>query len=167
MSTKNILTYNICLDKITLFSYYGLPIMKQERVILSFIAVLIGLLAAGAAFYFYQSGRTISTSNQVTINAPTPTPTPRSTVYLTLENPDDESLSDSKTLMINGKTTPGATVIIYTDSAQQVLQPTSLGDFSTTLTLENGQNLIKMTAILPTGETTTIQRTVTYTTETF
>jgi hypothetical protein len=141
--------------------------MKQERVILSFVAVLIGLLAAGIAFYFYQSTRTVSSSNQITINAPTPTPTPRPTVYIALNAPGDEIVVDNKTLVVNGKTNPNATMIIYTDSGQEIIQPSTQGDFSVTLTLGNGQNLIKIMSILPGGETTTLQRTVTYSTESF
>jgi hypothetical protein len=141
--------------------------MKQERVILSFVAVLIGLLAAGLAFYFYQSTKTISQSNQVTVNAPTPTPTPKPTVYISLNAPDNEIVVTSKTLAINGMANPDATIIIYTDSGQQVIQPSTQGDFSTTLTLNDGENLIKLMAILPDGETTIVQRTVTYSTEDF
>lgn len=141
--------------------------MKQERVILSFVAVLIGLLAAGLAFYFYQSTKTIPSSNQVSANAPTPTPTPKPTVYISLNTPDNETVVTSKTLAINGKANPDATIIIYTDSGQQVIQPSTQGDFSTTLTLDNGENLIKLMAILPGGETTMMQRTVTYSTEDF
>ena len=164
---KIILTYNDYLDKITLFSYYGLPNMKQERVILSFIAVLIGLLVAGFAFYFYQSTKTVSSSNQIILNAPTPTPTPRPIVYISLNKPDDEIIVDNKTLVISGKTNPNATIIIYTSAGQQVIQPSSQGDFSTTLTLNDGENLLKFMSILPGGETTTMQRTVTYSTEDF
>lgn len=141
--------------------------MKQERVILSFVAVLIGLLAAGLAFYFYQSTKTVSTPNQITLNAPTPTPTPKPTVYISLSNPEDESIVSSKTLTVSGKTNPDATVIIYTDSTQQVIQPSTQGDFSTTITIGDGENLIKMTSILPSGETIMVQRTVTYSTENF
>jgi hypothetical protein len=141
--------------------------MKQERVILSFVAVLIGLLAAGIAFYFYQSTKTVSSTNQITVNAPTPTPTPKPTAYLSLGTPDDETVVTSKTLTINGKANPEATVIIYTKSNQQVIQPSGQGDFSTTLTLDDGENLIKLMAILPGGETTTVQRTITYSTEDF
>ena len=141
--------------------------MKQERVILSFVAVLIGLLAAGIAFYFYQSTKTVSSSNQITLNAPTPTPTPKPTVYIALNTPADEIIVDNKTLVINGKTNPNATIIIYTDNGQQVIQPSTQGDFSTTLILDDGENLIKLMSILPGGETTTIQRTVTYSTENF
>jgi hypothetical protein len=141
--------------------------MKQERVILSFVAVLIGLLAAGVAFYFYQSTKTIPSSNQVTVNAPTPTPTPKPTVYLTLNTPNDETVVGSKTLTISGKTNPNATIIIYDGSDQTVIQPSTQGDFSVTLTISSGENLIKLVSILPSGETTTVQRTITYSTESF
>jgi hypothetical protein len=141
--------------------------MKQERVILSFIAVLIGLLAAGLAFYFYQSTKTVSSSNQIILNAPSPTPTPKPTVYISLNKPDDEIIVDNKTLVISGKTNPDATIIIYTNADQQVIQPSKQGDFSTTLTLDDGQNLIRLMSILPGGETKTLQRTVTYSTENF
>jgi hypothetical protein len=141
--------------------------MKQERIILSFVAVLIGLLAAGLAFYFYQSTKTVSNPNQITLNAPSPTPTPRPTVYISLSNPNDETIVSSKTLTINGKTNPNATIIIYTSNNQQVIQPSTQGDFSTTLALDDGENLIKITSILPGGEITSVQRTVTYSTENF
>ncbi|MGA2911864.1 MAG: hypothetical protein ABSE17_04530 [Candidatus Levyibacteriota bacterium] len=141
--------------------------MKQERVILSFVAVLIGLLAAGLAFYFYQSTKTISSSNQITVNAPTPTPTPKPAVYLSLSSPDDEIVVGNSTLTVSGKTNPNATIIIYTADGQQVIQPSNQGDFSTTLTLDDGENLLKLTSILPGGETNTVQRTVTYSTEDF
>jgi hypothetical protein len=141
--------------------------MKQERVILSFVAVLIGLLAAGIAFYFYQSTKTVSSSNQIVLNAPTPTPTPKPTAYIALNAPADEIVVDNKILVVNGKTNPDSTMIIYTDSGQQVIQPSTQGDFSITLTLGNGQNLIKLMSILPSGEKTSLQRTVTYSTESF
>jgi hypothetical protein len=141
--------------------------MKQERVILSFVAVLIGLLAAGLAFYFYQSTKTVSNPNQITLTAPSPTPTPRPTVYITISNPNDETIVSSKTLTINGKTNPNATIIIYTSGDQQVIQPSTQGDFSTSIAIDDGENLIKITSILPGGEITSVQRTVTYSTENF
>ena len=73
----------------------------------------------------------------------------------------------SKTLEINGKTNPEATVIIITAADQEALQPSSQGNFSTTITLDNGQNLIKIYSIMPDGETISLDRTVTYSTENF
>jgi len=141
--------------------------MKQERVILSFIMVLIGLLVAGALFYFYQSTKNVSpsTTNITIRNTPTPTPQPK--VYLTLNQFTDEQVVTDKTFTISGKANPEATIIVITDGGQEVLQPTSQGDFSTTVTLDDGENIIQIQSILPGGETTKIQRTVTYSTEDF
>jgi hypothetical protein len=141
--------------------------MKQERVILSFVMVLIGLLVAGALFYFYQSTKTVSPSTTTVVNRITPTPTPMPKVYLALSQPSDEEVVNDKTLSINGKTNPNATVIIITNADQQVIQPSTQGDFSTTITLNDGQNLIQIRSILPTGETVITQKTVTYSTEQF
>jgi hypothetical protein len=141
--------------------------MKQERVILSFIMVLVGLLVAGALFYFYQSTKTVSPSTTTITNTITPTPTPKAKIYLILNAPSDETVVDNKTLLISGRTNPGATIIIVTASDQQVIQPSSQGDFSTTATLDDGQNLIEINSVLPSGETTLIKRTVTYSTEDF
>jgi hypothetical protein len=141
--------------------------MKQERVILSFIMVLIGLLVAGAAFYFYQSTKKISPSTTNIIVNNTPTPTPEIKAYLTLNQFSDEQVVSEKTFKINGKTNPNATIILITQSDQQVIKPTSQGDFSTTITLDSGQNIIQIKSILPGGETTGIQRTITYSTQDF
>src|ERR1035437_5605339 len=141
--------------------------MKQERVILSFIMVLIGLLVAGALFYFYQSTKTVSPSTTGIVNRITPTSTPKPKAYLSLNQPSDEEVVSSKTLSISGKTNPNATLIIVTTSDQQVIQPTTQGNFLTTIILDVGQNLIEIHSILPTGETIVIRRIVTYSTEDF
>jgi hypothetical protein len=143
--------------------------MKQERVILSFIMVLIGLLVAGAAFYFYQSTKNVppSTINIATNNNATPTPTPQPKIYLILNQFPDEQVVSSKTLKISGKTNSNATIIIITDGDQEVLQPSAQGDFSTTITLTNDQNIIKIESILPSGETTMLTKTITYSTQDF
>ena len=141
--------------------------MKQERVILSFIMVLIGLLVAGVAFYLYQGTKKVS-SSKTTITAPSPTPTPLSpSVYLNIDNPIDESVTDNKTIKVSGKTVVGATVVILTSANQQIVEPSSQGDFSTTITASDGQNLIRVTAFGPDGQSVTVQKTITYSTENF
>ncbi|HYM65228.1 MAG TPA: hypothetical protein VES68_01980 [Candidatus Sulfotelmatobacter sp.] len=140
--------------------------MKQERVILSFIMVLIGLLVAGLAFYFYQSTKVVS-DNSTASTILTPTPTPRPTIFLSLSQPVNESVVTSKTLNVSGKTNPEATVVVVTDSDQQVFKPSSQGNFSTSVTLTDDQNLITIWAISPNGESTSVQKTVTYSTDNF
>ncbi len=141
--------------------------MKQERVILSFIFVLIGLLAAGVLFYFYQSTKVVNNTPPNVISSPTPTQSPKSNIFISINQPTDEAVVSNKTLQISGKTIASATIVIITDSDQFVLQPTDVGDFSTTVTLDNGQNLITVQAIAQNGETVSLKRTVTYSTENF
>ena len=142
--------------------------MKQERVILSFVTVLIGLLVAGAVFYFYQSTKNVSPSTTNIVAAKnTPTPTPKPKMYLTFNQFPDEQVVSDKTFKISGKTNPEATVIVITQGGQDVLQPSTQGDFSTTITLSDDQNIIQIKSILPGGETINAQRTVTYSTEAF
>lgn len=141
--------------------------MKQERVILSFIMVLIGLLVAGVAFYFYQSTKVVKPSTDISTNSITPTPSINPAFFLIVNEPKDESISDKKTVKISGKTDPGATVAILTVSDQQIVQPSSQGDFTTTISIDSGTNYIKIQAIAKTGETLTVQRVVSYTTEDF
>lgn len=145
----------------------GFAHMKQERVILSFITVLIGLLVAGIAFYFYQTTKVVSDKSSVNSLNSVVSPTPKPTIFLVLNEPNNEIVVSNKTLTVSGKTNPEATIIIITDSDQLVLKPSSQGDFSTTITLESGQNLIRIRAVTPNAETIVTDRTVTYSTEDF
>lgn len=142
--------------------------MKKEQVVLSFIAVLIGILVAGVAFYLYQSTRTISQSQiQKAKNLISPTPAIAPAVLLTIEAPTDEDVVDKKTIIISGKTNPNAIVVITTALGDQVITPTTTGSFSATATIDDGANSIEITAIAPDGQETKVTRTVTYSTETF
>jgi len=141
--------------------------MKQERVILSFIMVIIGLLVAGVAFYIYQ-GTKSGSSSKTSISVASPTPTPiTASVYLNVDSPINESIVDNKTVTISGKTTPGATIVIITNSDQKVIAPSGVGDFSTTVIINNGANLIRVTSFGPDGQSETTQRTITYSLEDF
>lgn len=139
--------------------------MKQEKAILSFIMVLIGLVVAGALFYFYQSTKTVTPTEKVVENI---TPTPQSpSFFLTINEPQDESISDRRTIVVSGKTDPTAIVAIMTTTDNEIVRPSSQGNFTTTIPIDNGANYIKIQAILPNGETIVSQKTVTYTTAQF
>ena len=141
--------------------------MKQERVILSFITVLIGLVVAGIAFYFYQSTKTVSTTQSDRLENPSPTPSEKSPIFLQVFEPKDEGIADRKTIKVSGKTVADATVVILTGETEEIIEPSREGDFTTTVQIDDGVNYIKIQAFLPTGETQTVQRIVAYTTEDF
>jgi len=141
--------------------------MKKERTVLSLIAIAIGLLFAGIAFYIYQYTKILppSKTKAVSVNAPTPTPKP--SIFLLVNEPSDEKIFDKKIITVSGKTEENATVVIMTKSDFDVIKPSSVGDFSTTINLDGNVNVIRITAIAPNGEEQTVQRTVGFTTEDF
>jgi hypothetical protein len=144
--------------------------MKAEKVILSIFAIIVGLIAAGVAFYLYQMTKTIPVpeKNALTVKSQaTPIPTPNNQNFLTIESPKDESVVGNKKITISGKTIPGSTIIISTDSNDQVVPSATDGSFTLSEIIGEGTNLIQITSVLPSGEEIKISRTVTYTTETF
>lgn len=145
--------------------------MKAERVILSFIAILVGLFAAGVAFYIYQSTRTLpaESAKPITIAKPTTalTPAAKQAGLLTLDAPKDEEVFTKKTINVIGKTTPGSTIIVSSEDADQVAEPTATGNFTLTITIPDGTSIVHVTSVLPSGEETSIDRVVTFSTENF
>lgn len=141
--------------------------MKKEQLILSFAAVLFGLLVAGIAFYLFQSTKTIPASTTKTISIASPTPTNPPAISLTIDRPTDEQVVSSKVLIVSGKTQSNAVITVLTDSSDQVVTPSQDGNFSTTVNLSDGQNILEVVAIAPNGESATIKRTVTYSQEEF
>jgi len=141
--------------------------MKKEKLILYFVATLFGLLVAGIAFYLFQTTRTIPTTATKTITLASPTPTSAPSISLALNQPADEEVVNSKVLIVSGKTQSNAIVVVITDSSQDVITPSANGNFSTTVNLDNDQNILEVTAIAPNGESVTSKKTVTYSQEEF
>ena len=145
--------------------------MKAERVILSFIAILVGLFAAGVAFYIYQSTKAIPSegAKPIAIAKPTTavTPEPDTTNFLTIDSPKDEEVFNKKTVSISGKTVAGATVIVSTEDADQIIEPAANGNFSLTATIPDGTSIIRFTAVLQNGEEIVVNKVVTFSTENF
>ncbi len=143
--------------------------MKAERVILSFVAVIIGLIAAGVAFYLYQmtkivpdNDKTISLMPKISVS-----PTPDGSNLLSVDSPTDEQVLNKKTITITGKTRKDATIIVTTEDSDQVVKPADNGNFSITQTIPGGTTLLHITAVFPNGEEQTITRTITFSTENF
>lgn len=144
--------------------------MKAEKIILSFVAIFVGLIAAGIAFYLYQLTKTIPTekSKSVTLSAKTtPSPTPDNALFLTVDSPTDEQVFSKQVVPVSGKTVPGSTIIVSTEDGDQVVTPATNGNFTLTQNIPSGTTLIKITAIFPTGEEKTVTRAVTFSTESF
>ncbi len=141
--------------------------MKQEKVILSFVAILIGLIVTGAAFFLFQNSKKITTINDTISKKISPTPQPQSSFFLILNEPKDESVTNKKSITVSGKTKNTATIVVITSADQQVLKPSLQGDFSTTIQIGEGLNYIRVHAINSNGENQIVERVVGFTTEDF
>lgn len=141
--------------------------MDKEKVILSFVAILVGLLFAAVGFYFYQGAKSIDFSKQKTVSIKSPTPTPSPSIFLQVDEPKDEQVFDKKIIKISGKTANDAIIVILLQNSEEVITPNTLGVFSTTVTINNGENFMEITAMGSNGESTSVNRTVTYSTESF
>ncbi len=142
--------------------------MKKEKIILSFVAVFIGLLVAAIAFYFYESANRIADQKQnKVVSKIALSPTPKQTFFLTLDSPKDEEVFTKKIITISGKTTADAIVAIISKDYQDIVTPSQNGDFLTTISILDDQNMIDVIAIAPNGQSERLTRTVTFSTEEF
>lgn len=141
--------------------------MKKEQLILSFVATLFGLLVAGIAFYLFQTTKIVPNTSTNTISTASPTPTLPPSISLTLNQPKDEDVVNNKVLIVSGKTQSNAVIVVITDSDEDVITPSAKGDFSTTVNLDDGQNILEVISIAPNGESVTSKRTITYSQEEF
>lgn len=134
---------------------------------MSLTAALIGIVVAIVGFFVYQSARIVKPDEIKKIIINSPSPTPQSSIFLTVDKPMDEEVVDSRTLPISGKTIPDAKIIIVTQSAEEAAVPAKDGSFSTTITIDIGENIIEITSLAPNGEVAKVKRVITYSTENF
>ncbi len=140
--------------------------MKAERIVLSIIAILIGLFVAGTVFFVYQITQNKNTEKKEEISIlPSPTPTNAQSI-LTITSPENESVTDQKTIEIKGKAPSNATIIISTENGHSSITVSDNGDFSEEISLDSGVNLVQITAISGEIEESIIH-TISYSTESF
>ncbi len=142
--------------------------MKAEKIVLSFVAVLVGLIAAGGAFYLYQATKIVSGENNDPLEAINPSPAENNNDYLfIIDSPKDEEVFDKRSINIKGKTLPGTTIIASSDDIDEIVTPAENGNFTLTMSIPEGTSVLNFAAIFPDGNEKIIKKTVTFTTEDF
>jgi hypothetical protein len=137
--------------------------MKAEKVILSFVAVLVGLIAAGIAFYLYQATRTLPAQK----TEPIVVVLSDKEHLLIIDNPKNEAVFDKKQITISGKTVNGAVLTVSTEDNDQVVKPAENGNFTLTMPIPDGTSIMQIVAVFPDGTEKKEMRTVTFSTESF
>lgn len=142
--------------------------MKAERIVLSIIAVLIGLFVAGIVFFLYQMTMNKKPPETKHVISILPSPSVEQTQsFFSLDTPADQSVSSTNTITLSGKAPAGSHIVISQESGQDVVTATQDGTFSDQITLDDGVNLVHLTAIRPDGKEDSKTYTFSYTTENF
>jgi len=144
----------------------------KERIIIVFVAVIIGLVLTTVGYLIYQSFQTPSTPSTDTTTTKSEqqtqlSPTPDKSFFITITEPQPESITDKRTVTISGTTNPGNTVIISSNQDDVVAEPKADGTFSTSITINAGPNVIVARAMNDKGESVEETRVVTFVSEDF
>ncbi|MBI2314572.1 hypothetical protein HYU93_00715 [Candidatus Daviesbacteria bacterium] len=94
-----------------------------------------------------------------------PVTTPPKSLRLDLDQPDQDSLSYSSTIIVSGQTAPSKEVLISTDNTDSVIESKQNGSFSTIVELQEGVNRITAVVFDATGDSRSTERTVYYSKE--
>jgi len=140
----------------------------KERLIIIIIAIVAGLFITSAGFLIYQStkkGNDNLVPKKTTATNSTSAPQPN--LFVKVIEPPDESLTTKRTLSIKGATNPENIVIVSTNLEDVTGKPTTDGNFSLTVDISAGANVIITRSIAPNGDSVEDRKTVTYSTEEF
>jgi len=141
----------------------------KERLVIIIIAIVAGLFITSAGFFIYQSTKKIDDNiiRKKTTVSITSTPQSQTKLFIKVIEPSDESLTTKRTLSIKGTTNPENIVIVSTNLEDVTGKPTTDGNFSLTVDISAGANLIVTRSIAPNGDSVEDKKTVTYSTEEF
>ena len=142
----------------------------KERILIVFIAGILGLLITTAGFFIYQSTKVLpieQPKSKINIPLTLTSPTPKQLVALTIFEPKEEAIVTNRSVAIKGKTDPKNTVIISSNQEDIVATPSKTGEFSATITIDAGINKIITEVVTPEGKSFQDERMVTYTAEDF
>lgn len=140
----------------------------KERAIIVFIAVLAGLILTTLGFLLYESTKKKQSESVRKEKITTASPIPPQDIFsVTIASPQNESLTDKRSVVVKGKTNPDNTLIVSTNQEDVAATPASDGSFSITVSIDTGSNNIIVRAINPQGEETTAETLVTFNSEEF
>lgn len=142
----------------------------KERIVIVFVAVALGLTVTTLGFFIYQSTKIVPKDSLKTLSKKNPflKPTPDlNKIYITVDEPADESVTDKRTVVVKGKTRAENTIVISSNQEDTVVSPAADGRYSATITIDAGTNKLIVRALTPHGEENIQERIISFTTEDF
>lgn len=141
----------------------------KERFIIIIVAIIAGLFITSAGFFIYQStkkGNDTPMAKQAS-GSNTSSDQQNNSLFVRVAAPIDESITNKRTIVVNGTTNPKNLIIISTNLEDVEVQPTQEGAFSASIDIDAGANELITRAIAPNGDSVQDVKTITYSTEEF
>lgn len=92
------------------------------------------------------------------------TPTPAKEAGLSFTSPENNSISNKDKIVVSGKSTPEAVIVVLYQDGEKILEADKEGNFSTEITLVGGSNEIKVSSFGKDGSESAKTLTVVYST---
>lgn len=134
--------------------------MKKEIVFAVVIGLIVGLIIT---FGMYRARQAVSGTSVISTETASPATQSESSTKkeaFLVSEPQDESLITETQVRVSGQTFPNAAILILTAKNETVGQTDSRGNFSMTVTLENGANILTIRAFSDDHETLEVIRSV-------
>ena len=142
--------------------------MIKELTIAIVLGALIGFGATSGIISLKNQNKGSQASPTPIVQTNTLTSTPDQPEHiLTITSPDNEIVTDSDQLDIQGQTTPASQIVIHTQTDSFFIEADESGAFSQTIALEGGANLIQISSFSPTEQQADFDLIITYSTVDF
>lgn len=141
----------------------------KERLIIILVAIIAGLFITSAGFFIYQSTQKAADNEGKSkkTNEIRPTPQPTGNLFIKVNEPANEVVVDRRTLQVKGSTNSENVVVASTNIEDVTVKPTQDGNFTLTIQIDAGANILLVRSIAPNGEQVSDTKTITYSTEEF
>ncbi len=140
-------------------------IMSKKLSTTSFIISMLVILFIGGAFLTALHLFVNPKANPITSENYQPVTSKPVSVTLDLSSPDDDLLVFDNNLLVSGKTTPGALVLITLNDENQMIMASNNGDFSLTVKLGPTVNQLAVSSFDNSGNYKSESRTIYYSVE--
>lgn len=136
-----------------------------KKILWIFIFLILAAIAILGVLFIrgYQSGRHVAQVEASPTPESSETTQPAQSLTLTLDSPNIDVATTSAKLAVSGKTLADAIVSVIGTPDEAMTQALKDGSFSTTVTLQEGLNRLRITAITEDGDEKAMTRNVVYT----
>jgi len=121
------------------------------------VLVVVLLMGAGVGVYLLNTPGKKSSEVQVQVQ-----PEPISELKLALVSPVTDTVSENNMITVSGTTNPNATVVVFSEDNESVIQSDSEGNFFGEIELVGGINTLSVTAFSEDGQEKTVTQEVVY-----